>query len=150
MRICQPEREPIFHSIFISARARRWWEERPWERERQEETLWEKVRNDRRIPDKMWTLTACRAFSQGLFLLFLNRARAAKEEKGGEEVILGQQPVISKENGKRIVDRLLERRDKDPPARPESCNPKVVECWSGRCNPCLNRAFFCRPGSYLL
>ena len=33
----------------------------------------EKVRNDRRIPDKMWTLTACRAFSQGLFLLFLNR-----------------------------------------------------------------------------
>ena len=29
------------------------------------------VKDDRRIPDKMWTLTACRAFSQGLFLLFL-------------------------------------------------------------------------------
>ena len=66
---------------------------------RSEETRREKVRNDRRIPDKMWTLTACRSFSlelwflfffsfQSSFLFFLpsSLARARKEGKRSQRL----------------------------------------------------------------
>ena len=56
-------------------------------------------------------------------------------------------PAANRLKKEMLVAAGMEKEDKDFEtfARPAVISLKEVECWSGRCNPCLNRAFFCRP-----